>query len=71
MPETKIETEAGKPKASCKYSETKKLKQVHSVITNLKHKLLFLQPAIRKLTHQNKQLKAEQLLNETFSPKNI
>ena len=26
---------------------------------------------IRKLTYQNKQLKIEQLLNQTFSPKNI
>ena len=29
------------------------------------------EPAIRKLTYQNKQLRIEQLLNQTFSLKNI
>ena len=28
------------PKTSCKYSETKKVKQVHRVIPDLKHELL-------------------------------
>ena len=64
-------TEVGNPKATCKYRETKKVKQVHSVIPNLKHKLLSSESTLRKLTHQHKQRKTKQLLNQTFSPKNI
>ena len=63
-------TEVGNPKATCKYRETKKVKQVHSVIPNLKHKLLSSESTIRKMTNQNKQLKTEQLLNHTFSLQN-
>ena len=48
----------------------KNVKQVHNVIPNLKHKMLS-ESTIRKLRYQNKQLKIEQLLNRTFSPKNI
>ena len=48
-----------KPKTSCKYSETKRVKQVHRVIPNLKHKLLSSESTIGKLTYQNKQLKTE------------
>ena len=40
-------TEIDKPKTGCKYSETKKVKQVHSVIPNLKHKLLSSESTIR------------------------
>ena len=47
----------------------KNAKQVHSVIPNLKHKLLSSESSMRKLRHQNKQLKFEQLLSQTFSPK--
>ena len=42
-------TVAGKPKTSCN-SETKKVKQVHSVIPNLKHNLLSSEPTVIKLT---------------------
>ena len=35
-----LETEVDKAETSRKYSETKEVKQVHSVIPNLKHKLL-------------------------------
>ena len=61
-------TKVDKPKTSCKYSETKKLKQVHSVIPNLKHKLLASESTIRKSTYKKKQIKTEKLLNQTFSP---
>ena len=64
-------TEVDKPKTSCKYSETKKVIEVHSVIPNLKHKLLSSESTVRKLKYQNKRLKTEQLLNQTFSPENI
>ena len=37
------------PKTNCKYSETKKVKQVHSAIPNLSSESI-----IRKLTNQNK-----------------
>ena len=64
-------TEVHKPKTSCRYNETKKVKQVHSVIPNLKHKLLSSESTIRKLTYQNKPLKTEQQLNKNFSSENI
>ena len=63
--------EVYKTKTSCQYSETKKVKQVHSVIPNLKHKLFSSESTIRKLTYQNKQFKTEQLLNQIFCPENI
>ena len=47
------------------------MKQVRSVIPNLKHRLLSSESTIRKLTYQNKQLKTEQLPNQSFSPKII
>ena len=64
-------TKVDKPKTSCKYNETKKLTQLHSVIPNLKHKLLSSESTIRKSTYKNKQIKTEKLLNQTFSPTNI
>ena len=42
-----LATEVDKPKTSCKYNETKKVKQVHSVIPNLKHKFLSSESTIR------------------------
>ena len=45
------------------------MKQVHSVIPNLKYKLLSSKSTMRKLRHKNKQLKIEQVLNQFFSSK--
>ena len=53
------------------YSETKKVKQLHSKIPSLKHELLPSDSAIRKLIYKKKQLKTEQPLNQTFSPEKI
>ena len=50
--------EVDKRITSFKYSETKKIKQVHSVSPNLKHKLVSSESAIRKSTYQNKNLKS-------------
>ena len=49
-----LATGADKPKTSCKYSETKKAKQVLSDIPDLKHKLLSSESTIRKLTWKSK-----------------
>ena len=48
-----------------------KLKQLHrpSEIPKLKRKLLSSTSTTRKLTCKNKELKTEQLLNQTFSQK--
>ena len=48
------------------YSESKNLKQAHSVIIILKHKLLS-ELTIRKLSFKNKELKIEQLKSNFFS----
>ena len=41
------------------------------MLFQIQNKLLSSESTIRKLTYQNKQLKTEQLLNKTFSHKNI
>ena len=53
------------PKASCIYSKTKKLRQLHSETPNLKQ-IVIIKANHKKINMKNNQLKTKQLLNQSF-----